>query len=77
MEIDLDKHAVLNGIPPSNAAYVRGGKLAEGTVAKMVELGMEYIEKGYVGVMVLYDHGTLQSADIQALAAQVTAKREP
>ncbi|MCA3308072.1 MAG: hypothetical protein ING03_01370 [Roseomonas sp.] len=71
MNIDLEQQATLNGIAPSDAAYVRGGTLAHGTVAEMVVRGLEYVEKGFVNVMVLYDGGMLDSSRIRELAAQL------
>ena len=70
MDIDFDQSATLNGMLPSSSV-MRGPTLATGTVAKMVKLGLEHIEAGYVGVMVLCDDGkTLDSTAIRELAAR-------
>jgi hypothetical protein len=71
MNIDLEEQAKLSGIAPSDAAFKRGGTLAHGTVAEMVVRGLEYVEKGYVNVIVLYDGGMLDSTKIRELAAQL------
>ena len=71
MNIDLEQQATLNGIAPSDNVFKRGGTLGQGTVAEMVMRGLDYVDSGYMGVMVVYDGGMLDATKIQEVAAQI------
>jgi len=70
MKLDYESYATLNGIAPPPKPYMRGGDIAHGSMAKMVKLGVEHIDKGYIGVMVLFDDGSLDAAKIGEVAAR-------
>lgn len=67
MSIDLNAQATLNGAPLSSG-FIRSGTLGNGTVAEMVLLGLEYMQKDYVAVAVFYHGGILDSEEIKRQA---------
>ncbi len=69
--IEYDAHCSLNGIAPSTDTYVRGGKVAEGTISEMVKQGVALIEKGYGGVMILTANETYDAAKITEIFARI------
>lgn len=70
MEIDYERYAILNGVPPSGDAFKRGGNLDQGTTARMIWRGIECYEQGYIGLKVLFDGGELDSTQIREIAAR-------
>lgn len=62
VKIDYKAHAVVEGTKLT-AGYSRGGKLAEGSLAKMIVIALDFIDRDYVGVMVLVDGGLTWQAD--------------